>query len=58
MSNIDASKIKQDLGWKSRYTFEDGIEETVSWYLDNLDWYERISNNKKYNFQRLGKIDD
>jgi len=26
------------LGWKAKTTFEEGIEKTVNWYLDNLDW--------------------
>jgi len=43
------------LGWKANHTFDEGLEETVNWYIDNIDWYEKISSNKKYSFQRLGK---
>jgi dTDP-glucose 4,6-dehydratase len=39
---IDASKIKKDLGWQPRYTFEKGITETIGWYLNNKDWWQRI----------------
>ncbi|MDT8860331.1 dTDP-glucose 4,6-dehydratase [Alkalihalobacillus sp. MEB130] len=41
---IDASKIKNELGWKPEYTFEKGIEQTITWYLDNLEWGQRIIN--------------
>ncbi len=39
---IDASKIKRELGWEPRYTFEQGITETIDWYLNNKDWWQRI----------------
>lgn len=39
---IDASFIKQELGWEPSYTFENGIKETVQWYLDNRKWWERV----------------
>ncbi|MBT4292666.1 dTDP-glucose 4,6-dehydratase [bacterium] len=39
---IDASLIKQELGWEPSYTFETGIKETVQWYLDNRKWWERV----------------
>lgn len=35
---IDSTRIKNDLGWESKYTFEKGIEETIHWYLKNTDW--------------------
>jgi dTDP-glucose 4,6-dehydratase len=35
---IDAAKISAELGWKPRHSFEQGLEATVSWYLNNLDW--------------------
>ena len=52
---INPSKIINNLGWKANHTFDEGLEETVNWYLDNIDWYKKISSNKKYNFERLGK---
>ena len=54
--SIDPSKIIKNLGWKANHTFEEGLEETVNWYLDNIDWYEKISSNNKYDFRRLGKV--
>lgn len=40
---IDASKIKKELGWKPSLQFEEGIEKTVDWYLDNQDWLDHIT---------------
>ena len=37
---IDASFIKEQLGWELSHTFEDGLEKTVKWYLDNEEWME------------------
>ena len=39
---IDCSKIKENLGWKRLMTFEEGLQETVDWYLKNTDWIEHI----------------
>ncbi|MFE6794620.1 dTDP-glucose 4,6-dehydratase [Paenibacillus chitinolyticus] len=39
---IDASKITAELGWQPKHNFESGIQETIKWYLDNKDWWERI----------------
>ncbi|MDN3437265.1 dTDP-glucose 4,6-dehydratase [Planococcus sp. APC 3900] len=38
---IDPSKLEK-LGWQPTYTFETGIAQTIQWYLDNKDWWERI----------------
>jgi len=50
---IDASKIERELGWKPQETFETGIENTIKWYLDNMDWVEAVT-DKNYNLERLG----
>jgi dTDP-glucose 4,6-dehydratase len=39
---IDAGKIKHDLGWKPRFTFEQALAETVDWYLSNQEWMESV----------------
>jgi dTDP-glucose 4,6-dehydratase len=44
---IDATKMKQELGWKSAYTFENGIRETVQWYLGNQDWVDTVVADSK-----------
>jgi dTDP-glucose 4,6-dehydratase len=38
---IDATKIKTELGWSPAHKFEQGIRETVRWYLDNQEWVHR-----------------
>lgn len=39
---IDATKIREVLGWEPKYTFDTGIKETIDWYLENRSWWERI----------------
>lgn len=39
---IDNTKITKELGWKPKYTFEEGIEETIQWYIDNEKWWTNI----------------
>ncbi len=43
---IDASKIKEELGWEPSLQFEEGISKTVDWYLDNKIWLENIATGK------------
>jgi dTDP-glucose 4,6-dehydratase len=47
---IDSSKLKNELGWEPSLQFEEGIEKTVKWYLDNKDWIDRVTSGdyKKY----------
>lgn len=47
---IDASKLEKELGWKPSLQFEEGIEQTVDWYLENEEWLERVTsgNYQKY----------
>tara|TARA_R110002074_G_scaffold178220_5_gene341782 strand:- start:673 stop:1716 length:1044 start_codon:yes stop_codon:yes gene_type:complete len=40
---IDATKINKELGWKPSVTFEEGLELTVDWYLDNSDWLDHVT---------------
>ncbi|MCR4030903.1 MULTISPECIES: dTDP-glucose 4,6-dehydratase [Flavobacterium] len=40
---IDASKINKELGWKPTVTFEEGLEKTINWYLDNKEWLENVT---------------
>lgn len=50
---IDASKIKNTLGWTPAETFETGIRKTVEWYLNNLEWCKRVQDGS-YQRERLG----
>jgi len=40
---IDATKIERELGWKPTLQFEEGLERTVDWYLDNQPWIDHIT---------------
>jgi dTDP-glucose 4,6-dehydratase len=51
---IDASKIAAELGFAPRYSFQDGIIQTVAWYLDNRGWCTAVTRGK-YDRERLGR---
>lgn len=40
---IDSTKLKNELGWEPSLQFEEGIEKTVKWYLDNKEWMENVT---------------
>lgn len=39
---IDADKLRQELGWQPETGFDEGIRQTIRWYLENRDWWEEI----------------
>ena len=39
---IDSTKIQTELGWKPKTTFEEGLQKTIDWYLNNKEWWEKI----------------
>lgn len=39
---IDSTKVEKELGWTRTHTFEEGIKETIEWYLNNQDWVNNI----------------
>ncbi|MDX1626514.1 MAG: dTDP-glucose 4,6-dehydratase [Wenzhouxiangellaceae bacterium] len=53
---IDASRISSELGWAPRTDLEQGLEETVDWYLDNRDWWTSVLDGS-YRTERLGLRD-
>jgi dTDP-glucose 4,6-dehydratase len=40
---IDSTKLQKELGWEPSLQFEEGIEKTVRWYLDNQDWMDNVT---------------
>jgi dTDP-glucose 4,6-dehydratase len=40
---IDATKLENELGWKPSIKFEEGLEKTVDWYLDNTEWVKEVT---------------
>jgi len=43
---IDSTKLKDELGWEPSLQFEEGIEKTVTWYLKNNEWMEKVTSGK------------
>jgi dTDP-glucose 4,6-dehydratase len=50
---LDAAKLRRELGWTPRTGFEEGLERTVRWYLDNPGWWRRIR-QRGFVSERLG----
>jgi len=47
---IDASKIKEELGWEPSLQFEEGMEKTVDWYLANQEWLDHVTSGDYQNY--------
>ncbi len=55
---IDSTKLKNELGWEPSLQFEEGIEKTIKWYLENQEWMDHITNGdyqKYYQMQYKGR---
>ena len=50
---IDSGKLQRELGWQPSVSFEQGLAETVDWYLANSEWWQRVRDGS-YRGQRLG----
>lgn len=53
---IDAAKVSRELGWKPSVTFQEGLRQTIDWYLENTEWLQHVTSgeyqhyyNKQYN---------
>jgi dTDP-glucose 4,6-dehydratase len=44
--SLDSSKLHQELGWRAEHSFEQGIKDTVSWYLENKDWWKSLADER------------
>ena len=51
---IDATRIRDELGWRPSVTLQDGLERTVQWYLDNAAWWQALQTRAGVG-QRLGQ---
>jgi len=57
---IDATKLQDELGWEPVYTFDVGIKQTIEWYLNHRDWWQRIVSGQYqeyYQQQYAGRIE-
>ena len=54
---IDSTKLKNELGWEPSLQFEEGIEKTVKWYLENQEWMDNVTSGEyeKYYENMYGK---
>ncbi|WP_169570080.1 dTDP-glucose 4,6-dehydratase [Sneathiella limimaris] len=52
---VDCSKIERKLGWTQSVTLEEGLERTVDWYLNNLDWVEAVGKDVALDRRGLGE---
>jgi dTDP-glucose 4,6-dehydratase len=49
---IDSSKLQKELGWEPSLQFEEGIEKTVQWYLDNQEWLDNVTSGEYENYYK------
>jgi dTDP-glucose 4,6-dehydratase len=49
---IDNSKINKELGWSPSLTFEEGLEETIEWYLNNKAWMNDVTSGDYKNYYK------
>jgi dTDP-glucose 4,6-dehydratase len=49
---MDNTKINSELGWSPKYDFESGLDKTIDWYLNNIDWVENIVSGEYKNYYK------
>ena len=47
---IDARKLNEELGWQPSLQFEEGIEKTIDWYLENEQWVKQVTSGEYQNY--------
>ena len=50
---VDNTKISIQLGWEPKYPFEEGIRETITWYIHNYDWVHRVISGEYKNYYEI-----
>jgi dTDP-glucose 4,6-dehydratase len=51
---IDATKIREELSWRPRHSFAEGLRATLRWYLEHRDWCDAVQSESAYHRERLG----
>lgn len=51
--SLNTEKIRKEIGWEAKVKFEEGLEKTISWYLDNMDWVEKKIKHLKDYWERV-----
>lgn len=49
---IDASKLRKDLGWEPKTSFDDGIRRTIEWYLENKEWTKHVTSGEYQSYYK------
>ena len=52
---IDGSRIRRELGWEPRYSLEEGLENTIGWYVEHEPWWREVR-ERRYGGERLGLL--
>jgi len=52
---IDATRVREEIGWRPQHSLAEGLESTVRWYIDHKDWWEEIFASGRYGGERLGR---
>jgi dTDP-glucose 4,6-dehydratase len=47
---LDSTKIRRELGWRPAHSFEEGLEKTIRWYLDNEEWWKKVRNKDYFKY--------
>ena len=55
---IDSRKLHKELGWEPSLQFEEGIEKTVKWYLENQEWMDQVTSGKYQKYYYENKYKD
>lgn len=55
---IDASKIANELGWKPKFTFEEGLQQTIDWYLSNSEWLSNVTSGIYQDYYQKQYLDN
>ncbi len=53
---IDCGKIKRDIGWSPDHSFKNGLQKTVSWYMENIQWLQNVGNPPIYTLPAGGSF--
>ncbi len=49
---LDSTKIQKELGWKPSYSFEEGLQKTIDWYLKNESWWKKVRGKDYFNYYK------
>jgi len=54
---LSAAKIRKELGWAPTYTLDDGLKQTVNWYLENQEWWKKVRDKEYFKYYQANYRD-